>query len=328
VTQLSGDAFGGTFSAGRVPFGARLRDRPQAAPAPRYAPSMGLMTGTGPLGRAPAGTFNFEPPAAGQALYLEPSPKRVRVIVGGETIADSRNVMLLHESGHQPVYYFPPHDVRVDLLEPGDRHTRCPKKGEASYHTIRAGDQVVDNGAWYYPEPLEAAPPIKGLIAFYFNRMDRWLEEDEEISGHPRDPYHRIDVRQTSRHVRISLEGELLAQTRRALALFETGLPIRWYLPLEDVAAELRASETTTLCPYKGVAAYHSVALPGGGTAEDLVWFYPDPLSEALPVRDLVCFFNERVDVELDGELQERPESPWSDGPRGAANLPPVQTRG
>src|SRR5436309_8787049 len=110
---------------------------------------MGLMSGTGPLGRAPAGTFNFEVPVAGRALYLEPSPKRVRVVVAGEVIADSRRVLMLHESGHQPVYYFPPDDVRAEFLDASDRHTRCPRKGEASYYTIRVGETVVDAGAWY-----------------------------------------------------------------------------------------------------------------------------------------------------------------------------------
>lgn len=226
------------------------------------------MTGSGPLGAEPAGRLNFDPPSPGSALYLEPTPKRIRVQVAEETIADSRRAMLLHESGHQPIYYFPAEDVRADLLEPGEGHTRCPKKGEASYHTIRAGDRVVVNGAWYYPDPLDAAPPIEGLIAFYFNRMDRWLEEDEEIAGHPRDPYHRIDVRRSGRQIRISLEGELLAQTRRARALFETGLPTRWYLPREDVTAELAPSDTATHCPYKGDASYHSVLLASGPLAE------------------------------------------------------------
>ena len=115
---------------------------------------MGLMTSTGPLGRKPAGIFNFEPPPPGSALYLEPTPKRVRVVVAGETVADSRRAMLLHESGHQPIYYFRPEDVRSELLEPSERHTRCPKKGEASYHTVRVGDRVVEAGAWYYPDPI------------------------------------------------------------------------------------------------------------------------------------------------------------------------------
>src|SRR5438067_10892901 len=162
---------------------------------------MGLMTGTGPFGREPAGTFNFEPPPPGSTLYLEPTPKRIRVVVGGETVADSRRTMLLHESGLQPIYYFPPQDVRMDLFEPSTKHTRCPKKGEASYHTIRAGDRVVKDGAWYYPSPIPEAPPINDLIAFYWDKVDRWLEEDEEVFGHARDPYHRIDLRRTDRHI-------------------------------------------------------------------------------------------------------------------------------
>jgi uncharacterized protein (DUF427 family) len=266
---------------------------------------MGLMTGTGPLSRHPAGAFNFEPPPPGRALYLEPSPKRVRAIVGGETIADSRRAMLLQESGAQPIYYFPPDDVRSDALEPSDHHTHCPKKGDASYYTLRAGDKVLENAAWYYPEPLPDAPPIKGLIAFYFDRIDRWLEEDEEIVGHPRDPYHRIDTRASSRHVRVLRDGELLADSRSAVALFESNLPVRWYLPREDVVASLTASDTHTICPYKGQASYYSV-----GAAKDLVWYYPEPLGEAAAVRDRLCFYSERVDIELDGEPQERPESP------------------
>jgi uncharacterized protein (DUF427 family) len=269
---------------------------------------MGLMYGNGPLGPKPAGTFNFEPPPPGTAVYLEPIPKRVRVEVGGETIADSRRAMLLHESGHQPIYYFPPEDVRADVLEPTDKHTHCPKKGDASYHTIRVGDQVVKNGAWYYPDPIPEAPPqLRGLIAFYFKKMDRWLEEAEEIGVHPRDPYHRIDIVKPDRHVRISLEGELLAESDRAVALFESNLPPRWYLPIEDVVAELEPSDTVTGCPYKGTANYYSV---NGHT--DLVWYYADPLPEAGRIKGLVCFFNEKVDLELDGELQECPETPWS----------------
>jgi uncharacterized protein (DUF427 family) len=228
------------------------------------------MYGNGPLGPQPAGTFNFEPPEPGRALYLEPTPKRIRVQVGGETIADSRRAMMLHESGLQPVYYFPPEDVRAEVLEPSHRHTHCPKKGDASYYTIRVGDTVVEAGAWYYPGPLDGAPPIEGLIAFYWKRMERWLEEDEEAVVHPRDPYHRVDVLRTERHIRISLDGELLAETRGATALFESNLPTRWCLPIEDVSVELEPSDTITHC--------------------------------------------QRVDLELDGERQERPETAGSRG--------------
>jgi len=289
------------------------------------------MTGTGPLGRKPAGTFNFAPPSPGRALYLEPSPKRIRIEVGSEIVADSRRAMLLHESGQQPIYYFPPDDVRSELLEPSDRHTHCPKKGDASYYTIRVGERVIESGAWYYPEPLEGAPPIKDLIAFYFNRMDRWLEEDEEILVHPRDPYHRIDVLCTDRHVRVSLHGELLADSHRALGLFESNLPTRWYLPHEDVIAELEPSDTVTGCPYKGSAGYRSVKLSDGEMAKDLIWTYDDPLPEVGRIAGLLCFFNEKVDIEIDGELQERPESPWSEGvkPQAKAQNPaPALTRG
>src|SRR5205814_6455788 len=120
-----------------------LQGDPRVAPGPpgSLCSRMGLMTGTGPLSKRPAGSFNFEPPAPGRALYLEPTPKRLRVEVGGETIADSRRAMMLHESGLQPVYYCPPEDVRADVLESGDRHTHCPKKGDASYYSIRVGER-------------------------------------------------------------------------------------------------------------------------------------------------------------------------------------------
>jgi uncharacterized protein (DUF427 family) len=290
---------------------------------------MGLMTGNGPLGRDPAGDFNFEPPPHGRAMYLDRSPKRIRVAFGGETIADSRRALMLHEAGHQPVYYFPPDDVRGDLLEPSERHTRCPKKGEAAYYTIRAGDDTLDAGAWYYPDPLPEAAWLKDLIAFYFNRVDHWYEEDEEIFIHPRDPYHRVDVRDSARHIRISLRGELLAESTRAKALFETSLPTRWYLPADDVGAALTPSDTVTGCPYKGWASYHSVKLGDGEIAKDVIWYYDAPLADASAIAGMLCFFDEKVDVELDGELQHRPASPWSDGVKSqAANAPPVQTRG
>jgi uncharacterized protein (DUF427 family) len=281
------------------------------------------MTGSGPLGRNPAGRFNFEPPPPGRALYLEPTPKRIRVVVGGETIADSRRAMMLHESGLQPTYYFPPEDVRADVLEPSDRRTHCPKKGDASYYTIRVGDHVIEAGAWYYPEPLAGAPAIKDLIAFYWDRVDQWFEEDEEVGVHARDPYHRVDVLRTDRHIRVSLNGEPLAETNRALALFESNLPARWYLPREDVQASLEDSDTVTRCPYKGTASYHSVRLSDGELVEDLVWYYNDPLPEVGRIAGLVCFYNERVDIELDGEAQERPESPFSRRPRSE----PAQAR-
>ena len=279
---------------------------------PWYLDGMGWMTGNGPLGKAPAGRFNFEPPPPGRTIYLEPTPKRIRVEVGGEVIADSRRAFMLHESGLQPVYYFPPEDVRSDVMTPTDRHTRCPKKGEASYYTIQAGGDTVENGAWYYPDPLPDATFIKDLVAFYFDRMGRWLEEGEEIGVHPRDAYHRVDVVSSDRRIRVLLDGEVLAETDRALGLFESNLPPRWYFPREDVQAQLEPSDTATRCPYKGTASYYSVKPESGAEGKDLIWYYESPLAEVGRIGGRLCFFNEKVDIELDGELQERPESPWS----------------
>jgi uncharacterized protein (DUF427 family) len=288
---------------------------------------MSLMAGRGPLGTKPAGRFNFEPPQPGRAIYVDPSPKRIRVQLGGETIADSRAAVLLHESGHQPVYYFPPGDVNAEFLEPTDHHSHCPKKGDASYYTVRAGEAVAENVAWYYPAPLEHAPPgLAGLVAFYFNKMDRWLEEGEEIAGHPRDPYHRIDILATADHLTFSLNGELLAETSRALALFESNLPTRWYLPRGDVLAGLQTSETTTICPYKGTARYYSVRLADGSLVDDLVWYYEEPHAEAQRIASYVCFYNEKVEIELNGGPVPVPASPW-DGPQ-ATNADPSITRG
>jgi uncharacterized protein (DUF427 family) len=272
------------------------------------------MSGTGPLSRRPAGVFNFDPPAPGSTLYMEPSPRRVRVMLGGETIADSRRTLLLQESGLMPVYYFPPEDVRSEVLEPSDRRTHCPKKGEASYHSIRVGDRVEEAAAWYYPDPLVRAGPIRDMIAFYWDRMDHWFEEDEEVFVHPRDPYHRVDVIPTSRRVRISLDGELLAESGQAMALFESNLPTRWYLPREHVMAELDPTDTVTRCPYKGTAAYYAVRRQSGETVKDLIWCYEEPLPAAERIAGRLCFFNERVDVEIDGELERRPDTVWKHG--------------
>ena len=273
---------------------------------------MTLTLGTAPFGQRPAGVFNFERGGPAHVLYFEASPRRVRGILAGETVLDSRRVKLLHETGHLPVWYFPEEDVRMDLLERTDRSTHCPFKGDASYWSVRVGDRVAENATWGYPHPMDGAPPIAGHLAFYWESLDRWLEEDEEVAIHPRDPYHRVDVLETSRHVRVSLEGEVLAESRRSHVLFETGLSPRYYLPAEDVRTDaLEPAELITGCPYKGEATYWSMRT-SSGSEDFLAWTYEEPRREIAPVAGLVCFFNERVDLEVDGELQERPKTPWS----------------
>ncbi|MDQ3973500.1 MAG: DUF427 domain-containing protein, partial [Actinomycetota bacterium] len=164
---------------------------------------MSLTMGSGPFGSHPAGVFNFTVQRAGHVLYFEDWPRRVRTVFNGETVADSRRVKLLHETGLLPVYYLPEADVRMELLEPTDHATHCPFKGDAAYWTVRVGDRVAERAAWGYPEPLEDAPPLSGHLAFYWDATDAWFEEEQQIFGHPPDPYHRIDVRDSSRYVRV-----------------------------------------------------------------------------------------------------------------------------
>ena len=260
---------------------------------------MGLMTGTGPLSRTPAGRFNFEPPPGG-ALYLEPTPKRIRVVVAGEAVADSRAAMIMSETGHQPVYYFPPGDVRMDLLEPSDRRTRCPKKGEASYHSIRVGERLVESGAWHYPEPLEGAPPFGGMIAFYWSRMDQWFEEDEEVFGHPRNPYHRVDCVPTSRRLRVEVARTVVVDTTATTGVYETALAPRLYVDRSAVrGARLAPSSSTSYCPYKGTATWWDLEL-GDTVVHDAAWSYDDPLPESLSIRGLLAFDEARVGVTAD----------------------------
>jgi len=280
------------------------------------ASGMSLTVGTGPFGQRPGGVFNRELPESRGLIWFEDSPRRIRAVFAGETAVDSRHAKLLHEHGHLPIYYFPEEELRAELLEPTGHRTRCPWKGEASYWSVRVGERLAENAVWGYEDPLADAPPLAGYRAIYWNTMDEWFEEDEPAIVHARDPYHRVDVLDSSRHVKVALNGELVAESRGAKALFETGLPPRWYLPAEHVREDLLVeSGTRTGCAYKGFASYWSLRT-GGGLEEDLVWTYREPRREVEAIRDLLAFFNERVDLEVDGEAQERPSTPWSPGYR------------
>jgi uncharacterized protein (DUF427 family) len=269
---------------------------------------MTLTVGSGPFGQNPAGGFNRDMPRYKGLIYFEDQPRRIRAVMGGETIVDSTHAKMLHEHGHLPLYYFPEDEVRTELLEPTDHHTTCPWKGEASYWSVRVGDRVAENAVWSYPEPLETAPPLAGYYAFYWKQMDEWYEEDELAIVHARDPYHRTDILDTSRHVKVSVGGELVAESTRAKVVFETGLPPRWYIPPEDVNEELlTASDSHTGCAYKGFASYWSV-----GDENDVAWHYPEPTRDFERIAGLISFYNERVDLEIDGDLLERPTTPFS----------------
>ena len=229
---------------------------------------MSLTMGSGPFGHAPAGRSTPELPH--DVVLTEPWERWIRAERRGATVVDSKRVRIVQRTGFLARYAFPREDVAL-------------------------GDDEV--------RPVDG---LEGHVFVDWDAMDRWLEEDFELVAHGIDPYHRVDVRPTSRHVVVSLDGEVLAESRRARLLFETSLPARFYLPAEDVAADLRESPLHTACAYKGVAAYRSWR-----AHENLAWTYPEPRLEAQPVRDLVAFFDERVDVDVDGERRPRPPTPW-----------------
>ena len=263
---------------------------------------MSLTKGTAPFSGHAAGRFNVPiEPATGSVLYWNPVPQRIRATFGGETVVDSESAHLLHETGHIPVYYFPEDDVRSGLFEPSPTHTHCPHKGEASYRTLRVGDRTAADALWYYPEPIESAEFLRGHVAFYWKELDEWFADEKRLIVHARDPFTRIDVYPVGRRVRVLRDGEVLADSTRALALYETGLLTRYYFPREDLRGELfEESDSHTGCAYKGIASYLHARV-GERLHNDLAWFYPDPQRDAEPVRDLVAFWNERVDIEVGG---------------------------
>lgn len=230
-------------------------------------------------------------------MRQETSQKRVRVYAGGRLVADSRSPVLVWEIPYYPTYFLPVTDV-LATLEP---------TADPMVHDV-VGDGVrVPGAASLFPDP-----DLKDLVKLRFDAMDEWLEEDEPIYVHPRDPYKRVDVLASSRHVVVAVDGVTVADSRQPRILFETGLPPRYYLPLADVRLDLlRPSDTRTSCPYKGTASYWSVDT-GQAVHPDIVWVYRTPLPESQKVAGLACFYNEKVDLSLDGEPQERPVSPFS----------------
>ena len=249
----------------------------------------------------------------GHWLHVSDSPRNVRVIFGGETIADSKRVKLLREDGVLPVYYFPKEDVRSELMVASDHQTHCPYKGEASYWSLRAGGKVAGNSAWSYRDPLPEVTELKNHFAFEWNNMDAWYEEDEEIFVHPRDPYKRVDVLPSKRHVRVVIDGQTVADTQQPRLLFETNHPVRYYIPQKDARMDLLVSSSTrSRCPYKGPASYWSVRI-AGQIFEDMVWGYIEPIPECPKIKGLLCFFHERgAEIYVDGEKIPPPKTKWA----------------
>lgn len=239
-----------------------------------------------------------------QALRYEPTDKRLRVYLNNEPFADTVNALLVWEPRRVvPTYAVPERDVsarlesagRVDdladlpILVPTNPFTAHSCTGEMLDVTV---GNVRRSSAAFRPDD----PDLAGYLTFDFSAFE-WREEDESIVAHPHDPFKRIDILASSRHVRVEWEGRLLAESSRPLLLFETLLPVRFYLPRADVVVDLEPTDTITYCAYKGRASYFSV--PDGPA--DVAWTYHQPLREAEPVTDRIAFFNERVDIIVDG---------------------------
>lgn len=258
---------------------------------------MTLTMGRGPLARPAPDTVNYRLDSPERRLFFDPFPRRVRAELDGRTVLDTRQGMLLHETGVLPQLYVPAEDVRQDLLEASEHTTHCPYKGDATYESVRVGDRVAENAVWTYRSPLPDADWLRGYRAFYWDRMDAWFDEAEQVFGHLRDPYHRVDTRPSTLQVRVTLAGRLLAASDRPVLLSETGLPNRLYLPPEDVQSDaLTPTETASVCPYKGTADYAGV----DGTA-DVAWRYQEPLPDTTTIAGFWCFDDTVVDVQVSG---------------------------
>lgn len=246
-------------------------------------------------------------------VRTEPCARRLRVRFAGQVIADTTEALYVFETAHLPVYYFPKKDVCFDLLVATATTSHCPFKGDASYWSIAVGDRTSTDAVWGYPKVIDSCPDITDYVAFYWNRVDEWFEEDEEVFVHARDPYKRIDVIHSSRHVQVKVGGVVVADTHRPRLLFETNLPVRYYIPKLDVRFDLLTpTPTRTRCPYKGEAVYWSATIDGV-VAEDIAWGYPTAIAEIPKIEGLVSFYNERVDeIFVDGVSQRRPVTKWS----------------
>lgn len=259
---------------------------------------MTLTLSDGPLAANAPATVNYAIDGPQHKLLFSPFPRRVRATFAGETVLDTDHGMLLHESNILPVLYVPVQDVRSEFLTKTDHSTHCPFKGDASYWSITVGDRTSENSVWGYASPVDSAGWLDGYVALYWDHLDHWYDEDDEVFGHLRDPYHRVDARPTSRHVRVSVAGLVVADTTAAMVVSETGMANRYYIPHDDVGADLfRKSETTTHCPYKGQTDYWTFV--GNGEISDVAWCYPTPLEDAARFAGHWSFDGDDVSIDV-----------------------------
>jgi uncharacterized protein (DUF427 family) len=258
---------------------------------------MGLSWQQGPLAPGAIGHFLVPDPLPDRLLFAEPLRRRMRVRFGGSWIADSESVVLLHEPGRYPVAYFPLGDVAPDTLGPTEHSTRHRDLGATSWYTVGVGEHSADRAAWTHTELPPHAADLKDRVAFAWRAMDGFYEEEERIVGHAADSYHRIDIRQTCRHLTVHCGDRLIADTTRPLVLYESDLAPRWYVPRVDVDdAALIPVAGQTCCPYEGLASYYDV-----GDAHRAVWSCEDAWDEVKRISGLLSFEPDKVAVQLDG---------------------------
>jgi uncharacterized protein (DUF427 family) len=261
---------------------------------------MGLSWQQGPLGRNPNGRF-LVPGMPERVLYAEPLRRRLRAELGGRTVVQSDHAVLLFEPGRYPVAYFPRADFADGVLRPIEHRSRHDDLGETAWFAVAGGTRDAPRGAWQHVALPAHAAMLEGMVALAWRAMDAFYEEDERILGHAADPYHRIDIRRTSRHLTVRAGDRVIADTHRPLVLYESGFAPRWYVPRDDVvAAALEPAELRTFCPYKGIASYYDI-----GGVSHAAWSYRAPIDEMARIADLVSFEPDRVEVALDGERLE-----------------------
>ncbi len=241
---------------------------------------------------------------------IEPAARRVRGYLGDALVFDTTAARYVWEVAYYPQYYIPLGDVRAEFLRDED-HPQRLQFGPSRLHSLVAAERTHESAARVFD--ADGGGPLAGTVRFEWDPL-RWFEEDEPIYGHPRNPYVRVDALRSHRHVRVELGGIVLADTRSPVLLFETGLPTRYYIDPTDIAFEhLEPSVTRTLCPYKGVTSgYWSVRVGSGGERvvhPDLAWTYHYPLPAVGQIAGLVAFYNEKLDISIDGVAQVRPHT-------------------
>jgi uncharacterized protein (DUF427 family) len=235
-------------------------------------------------------------------VRVEPCAKRVRAYLGGEVVFDTVAARMVWEVPYYPQYYVPRQDVRAKL-EPTGHRKPSRKRGDGLLWNVVVGGHEAEDAAATYDD--SSITELHGLVRVQWDAMDAWFEEDEEVFTHPRSPYRRVDILPTSRHVRVETRGMTLAESTSAHALFETGLPTRFYLPKVDVRMDLLVpSDTVTYCPHKGRTRYWSLRLDDH-QIDDAAWSYPFPLPECTRIAGLVSFESKKVDVVVDGGRQD-----------------------